>query len=127
MLDKPKISNSKDVYQLFQHLSGCKYEEFWILMLNRGNRVIDRVKISEGGITGTVVDPKKVFKIALDAYACSLILVHKHPSGNLSPSEADNKLTTKLVNAGKLLDIEVLDHIIIGEEQYYSFADEGTI
>ena len=96
-------------------------------MLNRGNRVIDRVKISEGGITGTVVDPKKVFKIALDAYACSLILVHKHPSGNLSPSEADNKLTTKLVNAGKLLDIEVLDHIIIGEEQYYSFADESTL
>ena len=96
-------------------------------MLNRGNRVIDRVKISEGGITGTVVDPKKVFKIALDAYACSLILVHKHPSGNLSPSEAYNKLTTKLVNAGKLLYIEVLDHIIVTAEGHKSLKEQKLI
>jgi DNA repair protein RadC len=127
VLDKPKISNSKDVYQLFRHLSDCKYEEFWILMLNRANRVIDKVKISEGGIAGTVVDPKKVYKLALDAYACLLILCHNHPSGNRSPSEADTTLTTKLANAGRMLDIAVLDHIIIGSDEFYSFADSGIL
>ena len=97
------------------------------LILNRANRVVDTVKISEGGVTGTVVDPKKVYKYALDAYACSIILIHNHPSGNISPSEADKAITTKLVNAGKMLDIAVLDHIIIGGEQYYSFADNGQL
>jgi DNA repair protein RadC len=127
VLEKPKVTNSREVYDLFTHLRTSPYEEFWIVPLNRANRVIDRVKISEGGLTGTVVDPKKVYKLALDAYATSLILVHNHPSGNISPSEADISITTKLVNAGKMLDIVVLDHIIIGYEQYYSFADSGLI
>lgn len=127
VLEKPKIQCSKDVYQLFQHLSDCQYEEFWIVILNKANRVAERVKISEGGIAGTVVDPKKVYKLALDAYACSLILIHNHPSGNIQPSEADKAITDKLMNAGKLLDIAVLDHIIIGCEQFYSFADNGQL
>jgi len=127
VLEKPKISNSKDVFLLFQHLSDCQYEEFWIVVLNKANRVIQQLKISEGGVTGTVVDPKKVFKLALDAYACSLILIHNHPSGNIQPSEADKAITDKLMNAGKLLDIAVLDHIIIGGKQYFSFADEERV
>jgi DNA repair protein RadC len=127
VLVKPKISNSSDVYGLFRHLSECRYEEFWIVILNKANRVIKQERISEGGVSGTVVDPKKVYKLALDAYACSLILIHNHPSGNISPSEADKAITTKLVDAGKLLDIAVLDHIIIGCEQFYSFADNGNL
>jgi DNA repair protein RadC len=127
ILDKPRITNSQEVFRLFDHLVESHYEQFWILILNRGNRVIDRVKISEGGLTGTVVDPKKVYKLALDLYATSLILIHNHPSGNLSPSEADLAVTTKLINAGKFLDIDVLDHIIIGCGEYYSFADNGNI
>ena len=122
-----KITKSADVFEQFKALCYNQYEEFWILMLNRGNRIIDRAKISEGGISGTVVDPKKVYKIALDAYACSLILIHNHPSGNISPSEADTALTTKLSNAGKMLDISVLDHIIIGSNEFYSFADNGIL
>jgi DNA repair protein RadC len=127
VLEKPKISNSRDAYLHVKHLEQSLYEEFWIVVLNKANRVIDRIKVSEGGLTGTVVDPRKVYKLALDAYATSLILVHNHPSGNLAPSEADITITTKLVNAGKMLDIAVLDHIIIGCEQFYSFADNGII
>jgi len=126
VMDKPKISCSKDVYQLFQHLSDLQYEEFWIIVLSKANKVVDRIKISEGGISGTVVDPKKVFKFALDTFACSLILVHNHPSGNIQPSEADIKITQKIVDAGKLLEVAVLDHIIVGLG-YFSFADDGII
>jgi len=127
VLSKPKVTASRDVFELFTHLNDAPYEQFWIVMLNRAHRIIDRVKISEGGMSGTVVDPKKVYKIALDAYACSLILLHNHPSGNIQPSEADVAVTTKLVNAGKLLDIDVLDHVIIGCNDYYSFADQGKL
>jgi DNA repair protein RadC len=127
ILEKPRLSNSADAYLIMKHLEQSLYEEFWIVVLNKANRVIDRIKVSEGGLTGTVVDPRKVYKLALDAYATSLILVHNHPSGNLEPSEADISITTKLVNAGKMLDIAVLDHIIIGCERFYSFADEGNL
>ncbi len=126
ILEKPKISSSRDVYSLFQHLSDHPYEEFWIVVLNKANRVTDRILISEGGIAGTVVDPKKVFKLALKAHACALILIHNHPSGNIQPSEPDIAITKKIVEAGKMLDIAVLDHIIVGLG-YYSFADEGKL
>ena len=126
ILGKPKITSSRDIYSLFQHLSDYPYEEFWIVVLNKANRVTDRILISEGGISGTVVDPKKIFKLALEAYACALILVHNHPSGNIQPSEPDIAITKKITEAGKMLDIAVLDHIIIGFG-YYSFADEGNL
>ncbi|MFH0866989.1 MAG: DNA repair protein RadC [Bacteroidota bacterium] len=127
-LNKKKISASKDVYDIFNPtLSDSAYEEFWILLLNRANKVIDKHCISEGGLTGTVADPSKIFKIAIENKAVGIILCHNHPSGNISPSESDNNITRKLKEGGKLLDISVLDHIIIGDEKYFSFADEGLI
>lgn len=125
---KQKISSSKDVFNLFYPvLSDCTYEEFWILLLNRANKVIGKFCISEGGLTGTVADPSKIFKIAIENKAVGIILCHNHPSGNLSPSDSDNSITRKLKEGGKLLDISILDHIIIGDEKYFSFADEGLI
>jgi DNA repair protein RadC len=125
---KQQISSSKDVFEYFHaNLSDSQYEEFWVLLLNRGNKIIKKVMISEGGISGTVADPKRIFKTAIENNATSIILCHNHPSGNLKPSEADIKLTKKLKDAGSLLDIAVLDHIIIGEEKFFSFADEGLI
>jgi DNA repair protein RadC len=125
---KEKISTSRNAYEIFRSvLTDKPYEEFWIILLNRANKVIQKVQISEGGISGTVVDPKKVFKIALDNHASSVILGHNHPSGMVNPSEADQKITKKLVNAGVLLEITVLDHIILANDQFYSFADEGAL
>lgn len=127
-MQRDKIKSSHDAFLLLRGmLSEIPYEEFWMLMLDRANRVIKKHRVSEGGISGTVVDPKKVFKIALDHHACSMILCHNHPSGLLIPSEADLKITRKLVDSGKLLEIAVLDHLIIGGDQYYSFADEGKL
>ena len=125
---KQQIIGSKDVFEYFHsNLNDSQYEEFWVLLLNRGNKIIKKVMISEGGIAGTVADPKRIFKTAIENNASSMILCHNHPSGNLKPSEADIKLTKKLKDAGTMLDISVLDHIIIGEEKFYSFADEGLI
>lgn len=125
---KTKISRSQDAFEIFHSLMGdLPYEEFWLLMLNRANRVIRKVKISEGGVSGTVVDPKKIFQICLEQHATSIILGHNHPSGNTQPSEADNKITKKIKDCGLLLDVAVLDHIIVGDDRFYSFADEGTI
>ena len=125
---KDKIKSSTDAFRIFHSIMGdLPYEEFWVLMLNRANKVVRKVRISEGGISGTVVDPKKVFKFALEFRASSIILGHNHPSGLITPSEADVKITKKLVEAGKLLEIAVLDHIIIGQDQFYSFADEGSL
>jgi DNA repair protein RadC len=125
---KDKISGSKDVFELFTtNFSNTDYEEFWILMLNRANRIINKINISEGGLSGTVVDPKKVFRYALENKASSIVLCHNHPSGNIQPSEADVKLTKKIKDAGTALDINVVDHIIIGNESYYSFSDEGIL
>ncbi len=123
---KQQITSSRDVFEYFHtNLSDNPYEEFWILLLNRANKIIKKVMISEGGISGTVADPKRIFKAAIENNASSIILCHNHPSGNLKPSEADIKLTKKLKEAGTMLDISVLDHIIIGDEKFYSFADEG--
>ena len=125
---KDKISSSRDAFEIFKSLMGdLPHEEFWLLILNKANRVVKKVRTSEGGISGTVVDPKKVFKSCLDLHASSIILGHNHPSGNIQPSEADIKITKKIRECGILLDIAVLDHIIIGDDRYYSFADEGCL
>ena len=127
-IDRKKITSSADVFEYFTALmSDSNYESFYILLLNRANKIIRHVEISEGGISGTVADPKKIFKRALEHNATSIILSHNHPSGSVKPSDADIKLTKKLKSAGEMLDIPVLDHIIIGDEKYYSFADEGII
>ena len=128
VLEKEKITSSHDAFEVFQGiLSDSQYEEFWMLLLNKANKIIKNINISEGGISGTVADPKKIFKLALENNATSIILSHNHPSGNIQPSDSDLKLTKKLVDAGKLLDISVLDHLIIGDEKYYSFADENML
>jgi DNA repair protein RadC len=126
--EKPMIKDSKTAYILFQkELGDLNYETFCVLLLNRANKVLKLVKISDGGITGTVVDQRKVFKIALDNNATSIILGHNHPSGQVTPSQADIDLTKKLKMAGLTLDLPVLDHIIVGDGTYYSFADEGIL
>jgi DNA repair protein RadC len=128
VMAKDKITNSNDAFNIFRSaISDLPYEEFWIILLNKANRVIRKCSISEGGVSGTVVDPKKIFKIALDNHASSIILGHNHPSGNIQPSDADHKITKKIKDAGIMLDVAVLDHIIIGDDRYYSFADEGVL
>jgi len=128
VLIKNKITSSRDAFEIFRSEMGdLPYEEFWIILLNKANKVIRKCSISEGGVSGTVVDPKKIFKIALDNHSSSIIVGHNHPSGNNQPSEADQKITQKIKNAGVLLDIALLDHIIIGNDQYYSFSDEGAL
>ena len=123
-----RITNSNSAFQaLAPILSDLPHEEFWILYLNRANEVIGKEQLSAGGTAGTVVDLKIFFKKALDARASSVIAAHNHPSGNLQPSEADIALTQRLYQSGKLLDLPLLDHLIISERGYYSFADEGRI
>lgn len=125
---RPKITCSQDAYDIIKaELWDQPHEEFWLLMLNRANQVIRKERCSAGGVSGTVSDPKIIFKAALQQLASSLILVHNHPSGNLKPSEADLKLTKKLKEAGAMLDIPVLDHLIFTDHGYYSFADEGVL
>ena len=126
--NKPKITSSGDVYELIKPvLMDLNHEEFWIMILNRANYLIRKECISHGGISGTVADPKIIFKKGLDAGGSSLIMVHNHPSGNLQPSEADIKLTRKLKEAGILLELPVLDHLIYSDGGYFSFADEGLL
>jgi len=125
---KPKIVSSKDAYDcIYSTMEDLNYEVFKILILNRNNRVTKIIEISTGGISGTVVDPKVIFKKALDANASSIILTHNHPSGNLIPSQADREVTKKIIAAGEMLDIKVLDHLIISDSGYYSFRDEGLL
>lgn len=123
---REKITTSKDVYELMRpSMIDLPHEEFWMLMLNRANSVIKKELISRGGIAGTVVDSKLIFKTALENYACSIIICHNHPSGNLKPSEQDIKITKNIKEAGKIMEIQLLDHLIITESGFYSFADEG--
>ncbi len=127
-LARKKVSSSRDVYAFFKPLlQDSSYEEFWIMLLNRGNKIINSICISQGGLSGTVADPKKIFKTGLEQYAASLILCHNHPSGNIKPSESDIRLTQKLKKAGSFLDLPVIDHIILGDDSYFSFADEGLL
>lgn len=121
-----KISSSKAVFDIMQPLIGeLPHEEFWVLFLNNSNKVIHKSQLSKGGIAGTVVDIRLVFKMALEQNATSLILTHNHPSGKLEASNADKEITQKLKLAGEQLEIRVLDHIIITEKGYLSFQDEG--
>ena len=128
--DMEKVAGSRDVYDVLQRIWSDRIdhvEEFMVLCLNRANRVLGWAKISQGGLSGTVADPKVIFQVALKSNACSLILAHNHPSGNLQPSEADIALTRKMKEAGVLLDLPVLDHLILTSEGYFSFADEGLL
>ena len=127
-----KISSSKDLYdickQMYNNNTFDWQEEMILICLSQSNKIIGYYKISSGGITGTICDPKVVFTVALNcAGTTQIILTHNHPSGNLRPSEADNVLTNKIKQAGSFLDIRLIDHIIITEEGYYSYSDEGNI
>ncbi|NCC98088.1 MAG: DNA repair protein RadC [Bacteroidia bacterium] len=122
------IKESSDVYNIFlPDLGDLSYEEFWILLLNHANKVVAKIKIASGGVHQTIVDVKLLFKYALDRLATGIILCHNHPSGNLIPSAADKLLTNKIIDGAKFLDIRVLDHIIIGRDEYFSFADEHLL
>jgi DNA repair protein RadC len=123
-----KITSSKAVFNIMQPLIGdLLHEEFWVLFLNNSNKVIHKAQLSKGGMTGTVVDTRIIFKTALEYNAISLILTHNHPSGKLLASESDKEITRKLQLAGKQMEITVLDHVIITESSFYSFADEGIL
>ncbi|MBN1111467.1 MAG: DNA repair protein RadC [Bacteroidales bacterium] len=122
------IQGSQTVFNIFSPiLSDIPHEEFWVLFLNRANKVIDRNRISMGAVSGTIVDVRIILKMAVERLCSAIILCHNHPSGNLTPSEADKKLTTKIKSACVYFDITLLDHIIIGDNQYYSFADNGIL
>lgn len=126
--EKPKISSSKDAFDLIQgHLMDLPHEEFWVLLLNRMHQVVKKKRISEGGVSGTVADPKIIYKLALEDLASGVIVAHNHPSGNLKPSQSDIDLTRKLKEAGRFLEVQLLDHLIIANRNYFSFADEGLI
>ncbi|MFM1857301.1 MAG: hypothetical protein RLZ05_361 [Bacteroidota bacterium] len=127
-LDKKQVTSSADIAQFLQvRLQDLRHEVFAVLFLNRANRINHFEIVSEGGITGTVADPRIILKKALEQNAVSIIVCHNHPSGNLRPSRADELLTQKLKEAALLLDITMLDHIIVSDQGYYSFADEGYI
>ncbi|MFN8336401.1 MAG: DNA repair protein RadC [Cyclobacteriaceae bacterium] len=126
--ERPRVMGSADAYDLLKaDLLDIPHEAFWVVLLNRANRVIKKHQVSQGGVAGTVADPKIIFKVAIEELASGIILAHNHPSGNLSASQADIDLTKKLKESGKLLDIQVLDHIIVGDKSYFSFADEGLL
>lgn len=125
---KIKIGSSKNAYEAINDvLSDLPHEEFWVLYLNRKNEIIKRENISKGGVTGTVADGKIIFKNAVNLLASSVILCHNHPSGNLKPSEADIKLTKKMKEIGVIMETPVVDHIIVGNNNYFSFADENLL
>lgn len=125
---RPLITDSRAAFELLQPVLGdLPYEEFWLLLLDRGNRLMNRCKVSQGGMHGTVADPKLIFREALDQRASSVILCHNHPSGQLRPSAEDIQLTRKLVEGGQFLDITVQDHLIVTNAGYYSFADNGQL
>jgi DNA repair protein RadC len=123
-----QVKCSKDVADIFKALlSDLPHEEFWILFLNRSNKVINRMRLSQGGVSGTVTDVRVAMKKAVEYLASGIIVCHNHPSGNLTPSESDTKITLKMKEAGNLLDIQLLDHLIISENDYFSFADNGLL
>ena len=128
VLIRNKVVTSSDAFELFAaKLEDLNHEQFWIIMLDNSARLIELKQLSTGGVTGTIVDAKLVFKMALEHGAVSIIVSHNHPSGQLKPSDQDIRITKQLVAAGKTLDINVLDHIIVAGNSYYSFADEGIL
>ena len=127
-LIKPKIGSSKDVFKLMQPIIGeLPHEEFWVLFLNNANTVIAKEQASKGGLTATIVDARLVFKRALELASVAIIVCHNHPSAKLAPSKSDVNLTQKLKQTSEILDIKLLDHLIITEEKYFSFVDEGIL
>ena len=127
-LEKPKIVSSKNVANLMQPIIGdLDHEEFWVLFLSNSNKVLAKSQVSKGGLTATVVDVRLLFKRALELVSVAIIVCHNHPSGKLQPSVADKNLTQKMKQAGNTLDIKLLDHLIITEKAYFSFADEGLL
>jgi DNA repair protein RadC len=127
-LELLKITSSKMIFEMMQPIIGeLSHEEFWVIYLNNSNKVISKSQLSKGGITGTIVDVRLVFKTALEMGATGVILCHNHPSGTLKPSDADKQITKKLKLAGESLDIMVLDHLIVTENHYFSFMDEGIL
>ncbi len=126
--EKPKISRSRDIFAVMQNIIGdLNVEEFWVLFLNQGNFVVKKELIGRGGISYVAVDVRIIMKIALEEYATGIILAHNHPSGTLNPSRVDNTLTEKVKTAARTLDIELLDHLILNQKSYFSFADEGKL
>ncbi len=126
--EKPRVQSSRDAFTILEPLVGdLLHEEFWILLLNRSNRLIECLRTSQGGISGTVTDIRMILKNAILNSASSIVLCHNHPSGNLNPSKADVDITKKMNEAARLMDIKVLDHIILGDRNYFSFADEGIL
>ncbi|MDZ4822301.1 MAG: DNA repair protein RadC [Flavobacteriales bacterium] len=125
---KDKIVSSRDAYERFLQVMGdIAHEEFWAIYLNRANKILSMKKVGEGGTSATIVDPKKIFQGALESKACSVVVGHNHPSGNLQPSSQDKQLTSRLVQAGKVMDCPLTDHIIVTNSAYFSFADEGVL
>lgn len=129
VFENHQITGSRDAADYFMpKLSDLNHEEFWILMLNRANKIIDSFMISQGGLTGTVIDVRLILrKVLSNETACSIILCHNHPSGNMRPSNADLQITRKIKAAAEIMDITVLDHLIIGQQTYFSMADEGLL
>lgn len=127
-LELVKVTSSKVMYQeMYPIIGELPHEEFWVVYLNNSNKIIFKAQLSKGGITGTIVDVRLVFKIALEQNAVAIVLAHNHPSGKLQASEADIQVTKRIKNAGLQLDIPVLDHVIVTEHGYFSFADEGIL
>lgn len=125
---RPEVTSSQDAFNLLHgDVGDLPYEEFWVLLLNRANRLIHKKRISTGGVSGTVADPKLIYRSALESLASGIIVAHNHPSGSLIASKQDIELTHKLIHAGKMLDIQMLDHLIIAGNKYFSFADQGII
>ena len=126
--ERTRITSSVDIYELFHPLmADLPTEEFWVLLLNRSNRVIDKVRISSGGIDQTTADVRTILREALLARATQIILIHNHPSGNIQPSQEDKRITERIKGAGRLMNISVIDHVIVTDGAYYSFNDEGIL
>ena len=125
---QPQITSSKDAYQIFHPvLADLKHEEMWVLLLNRANKILKKIQVSKGGITGTVVDVRMIMREAIDSLASGMILCHNHPSGNHNPSKDDDDITNKLNEAGQIMDIQLLDHIIVCDHSYYSYKDKNRL
>ena len=126
--ERTRITSSVDIYELFHPLmAALPTEEFWVLLLNRSNRVIDKVRISSGGIDQTTADVRTILREALLARATQMVLIHNHPSGNIQPSQEDKRITERIKGAGRLMNISVIDHVIVTDGAYYSFNDEGIL
>lgn len=126
--EKPVISNSNGAYQIFRsHLSDLRTEEFWAIFLNQSNKVIHLAQLTQGGINQSIVDVRVLFKTALDHFSTGIIIAHNHPSGSLQPSREDIDITQKIKEAGKILNIQLLDHLIITQNSYFSFSDDGLL